>query len=109
MDMPFGITWSGRQRKSSNEKHPCDIRPVFWFINHYFVYPNLSNALQFGWLNTQEVLAWLKENKPPKLHLLVTGRDAPGKLIDMADLVTEMKSIRHPYENGVTAQPGIEF
>ncbi|MDK1081702.1 MAG: cob(I)yrinic acid a,c-diamide adenosyltransferase [Anaerolineae bacterium] len=70
-----------------------------------FTYP-----LHFGWLDVQNVLTWLKDNKPPMLHLIITGRDAPQELIDYADLVTEMKEIRHPYEEqGISAQPGIEF
>jgi len=70
-----------------------------------FTYP-----LHFEWLDTNEVVTWLKENKPPLLHLIITGRNAPQALIDFADLVTEMKEIKHPYhEQGITAQPGIEF
>jgi cob(I)alamin adenosyltransferase len=108
-----GFTWTSRDMDETIAKarHAWTVAQEKMITNEYdlilldeFTYP-----LQFGWLDTQEVLAWLKENKPPKLHLLITGRDAPGQLIDMADLVTEMKSIRHPYEDGVTAQPGIEF
>jgi len=69
-----------------------------------FTYP-----LHFGWLETQAVIAWLRANKPPELHLLITGRSAPAELIAYADLVTEMKLIKHPYEEGLKAQPGIEF
>lgn len=69
-----------------------------------FTYP-----LQFGWLETQEVLAWLGKNKPVNLHLIITGRDAPAELVEAADLATEMRSVRHPFENGINAQPGIEF
>jgi cob(I)alamin adenosyltransferase len=44
------------------------------------------------------------------LHLIITGREAPGELIEFADLVTEMKEIKHPYdEQGIPAQAGIEF
>lgn len=70
-----------------------------------FTYP-----LHFGWLDVQQVIAWLKEHKPPMLHLIITGRDAPQELIDFADLVTEMKEIKHPYEEqDIVAQAGIEF
>ncbi len=69
-----------------------------------FTYP-----LQFGWLETKEVLAWIQKNKPSLLHLIITGRDAPAELIEMADLVTEMQPIRHPFDQGIIAQPGIEF
>jgi cob(I)alamin adenosyltransferase len=66
-------------------------------------------VLHFGWLDTTEVLDWLKENKPPDLHLVITGRDAPPALIEYADLVTEMRAIKHPFDKGILAQPGIEF
>jgi len=69
-----------------------------------FTYP-----LHFGWLPTGEVIDWLRANKPADLHLLITGRSAPQELIDYADLVTEMKLVKHPYEKGLKAQPGIEF
>jgi cob(I)alamin adenosyltransferase len=69
-----------------------------------FTYP-----LYFGWLDAYEVIAWLKENKPSSLHLVITGRDALDPLIEYADLVTEMHVIKHPYDLGVKAQPGIEF
>jgi cob(I)alamin adenosyltransferase len=69
-----------------------------------FTYP-----LQYGWLDTTAVLDWLRINRPPKLHLVITGRSAPDELIREADLVTEMLLIKHPYEQGLKAQPGIEF
>ncbi len=70
-----------------------------------FTYP-----LHFGWLDVNEVITWLRENKPPMLHLIITGRNAPEELIEYADLVTEMKEIKHPYEEqNISAQPGIEF
>ena len=70
-----------------------------------FTYP-----LHYGWLDTGEVLEWIRQNKPEMLHLLITGRYAPQELIDFADLVTEMQPIKHPFEDqGIKAQPGIEF
>ena len=70
-----------------------------------FTYP-----LHFGWLDVKEVIAWLREHKPPMMHLIITGREASQELIDYADLVTEMKKIKHPYEEqGIPAQAGIEF
>jgi len=69
-----------------------------------FTYP-----LHFGWLNTGEVISWLKENKPAPLHLVITGRYAPTELIDYADLVTEMQEIKHPFTQGIKATPGIDF
>jgi cob(I)alamin adenosyltransferase len=70
-----------------------------------FTYP-----LIYGWLDTAEVIAWLKANKPARMHVIITGRDAPAELIEYADLVTEMREIKHPYQTqGVRAQLGIEY
>ncbi len=69
-----------------------------------FTYP-----LHYGWLDTAEVLDWLKVNRPPNMHLIITGRSAPEALIQAADLVTEMRLVKHPYEQGLKAQAGIEF
>jgi cob(I)alamin adenosyltransferase len=73
------------------------------------VLDEMTYAFQFGWLNITDVLQWLAENKPSNLHLVITGRGAPEQLIQRADLVTEMKLVKHPYDQGIQAQPGIEF
>ncbi|MEM7586240.1 MAG: cob(I)yrinic acid a,c-diamide adenosyltransferase [Acidobacteriota bacterium] len=70
-----------------------------------FTYP-----CHYGWLETSEVVSWLRQHKPEMLHLIITGRNAPEELIELADLVTEMREIKHPFsEQGIRAQPGIEF
>jgi cob(I)alamin adenosyltransferase len=75
------------------------------FVLDEFTYP-----LHYGWLDTNEIIAWLEANKPPMLHLIITGRFAPQPLIDYADLVTEMREIKHPLrEQGIRAQAGIEY
>jgi cob(I)alamin adenosyltransferase len=68
-----------------------------------FTYP-----LAYGWLAVDEVIAFLK-TRPERTHVIITGRDAPQDLIDYADLVTEMREIKHPFQQGLKAQPGIEF
>lgn len=73
------------------------------------VLDEMTYPFQFGWLNEDEVTGWLAANKPEKLHLVITGRDAPQKLIDMADLVSEMKAVKHPFDKGIYAQPGVEY
>ncbi|MDW8396751.1 MAG: cob(I)yrinic acid a,c-diamide adenosyltransferase [Anaerolineae bacterium] len=67
-------------------------------------------VMHFGWLDPNEVVAWLRDNKPEMLHVIITGRHAPQALVDFADLVTEMKLVKHPLrDQGILAQPGIEF
>jgi cob(I)alamin adenosyltransferase len=56
----------------------------------------------------EQVLA-LIASKPPQVHLVLTGRGAPPEIIDRADLVTEMRLIKHPFEQGIIAQRGVEF
>ena len=68
-----------------------------------FTYP-----LTFGWVDTAEVVDVLR-NRPGFQHVIVTGRDAPEALVEIADLVTEMRMIKHPYEQGVRGQQGIEW
>jgi cob(I)alamin adenosyltransferase len=69
-----------------------------------FTYPML-----YEWIDTMEALEWLRLHRPPALHLIITGRSAPEALISAADLVTEMRLIKHPYELGIQAQAGVEF
>jgi cob(I)alamin adenosyltransferase len=69
----------------------------------------INVALKLGYLDSEEVLAGL-EQKPANTHVILTGRGVPAAIIDRADLVTEMNPIKHPFrEQGVKAQPGIEF
>ena len=70
-----------------------------------FTYP-----LHYGWLDTAEVVEWIRAHKPPRMHLVITGRYAPDALIEFADLVTEMRLVKHPFaDQGIRAQPGIEY
>jgi len=68
-----------------------------------FTYP-----LAYGWLPVEEVIEFLR-GRPQRTHVIITGRDAPQELIDFADLVTEMREVKHPFQQGLKAQPGIEF
>ena len=68
-----------------------------------FTYP-----IKYGWLSVEDVIDALKR-RPAKVHVVITGRDAPQELIDFADVVTEMKEIKHPLKKGIKAQKGIEL
>lgn len=72
------------------------------------VLDEINYAVKFGLITEAEMLELL-EICPPELHLVFTGRNATEKLIDAADLVTEMTLIKHPFQKGVAAQRGIEF
>lgn len=68
----------------------------------------LNYAASFGLVSAEEVLALLAV-RPPRVHLVLTGRNALAELIERADLVTEMKEIKHPHKQGIKAQAGVEF
>lgn len=68
----------------------------------------LNIVLRYDYLPLAEVLEVLK-NRPSNKHIVVTGRNAKEELIEIADLVTEMELIKHPFRSGVKAQAGIEF
>lgn len=65
-------------------------------------------ALQYDYIRLEEVLPVLRD-RPPMQHVVITGRGGPAALLDEADLVTEMKQVKHPFRKGVKAQPGVEF
>lgn len=72
------------------------------------VFDELNIVLRYDYLDLNEVVEVLKQ-RPPKLHIVVTGRNAKPELIEAADLVTEMTEVKHPFQTGVKAQKGIEF
>jgi cob(I)alamin adenosyltransferase len=72
------------------------------------VLDELTYVINYDFVSLGEVLAVLRD-RPAHVHVVVTGRNAPDEMVEMADLVTEMKSIKHPFEKGIAAQPGIDF
>ncbi|MCG8424117.1 MAG: cob(I)yrinic acid a,c-diamide adenosyltransferase [Proteobacteria bacterium] len=68
----------------------------------------LTYAINYGFIDLEGVVTCLKE-RPGHVHVIVTGRNAPDPLLDAADLVTEMKPIKHPYDRGVPAQIGLDY
>ncbi len=69
----------------------------------------INIALRYDYLDLAEVVAFLRDEKPPMTHVVLTGRNARPELIELADLVTEMEVVKHPFRDGIKAQPGVEF
>lgn len=68
----------------------------------------VSYPLNYAWVPLSEVLDTI-ELRPPELHLVLTGRNMPAPLLEIADLVTEMREVKHHYKQGIKAQKGIEY
>jgi cob(I)alamin adenosyltransferase len=111
--MGEGFTWETQDRERDRQKAQEAWQKGLEFIRNpdcqLVLLDEINVALKLGYLDVQEVLAGLAQ-KPPATHVILTGRGAPPELIAAADLVTEMKLIKHPFrEQGIKAQPGIEF
>jgi cob(I)alamin adenosyltransferase len=112
--MGDGFTWTSRDIDETRAKalHGWATAQRQIVDGGYEIYllDEFTYLMQFGWLAAAEVVEWIAANKPPGQHLIITGRDAPEELIAAADLVTEMREIKHPFRNqGIKAQRGIEF
>jgi cob(I)alamin adenosyltransferase len=77
--------------------------------NRMVVLDEINIALRYDYLDINEVLTFLADEKPALTHVVLTGRNAKQELIDAADLVTEMTLIKHPFRSGIKGQPGVEF
>jgi cob(I)alamin adenosyltransferase len=72
------------------------------------IFDEINYAIHYGMLSADEV-AEAMSKRPERVHVILTGRNAHPKLVEMADLVTEMKEIKHPFQKGVMAQRGIDY
>ncbi|MEX6508700.1 cob(I)yrinic acid a,c-diamide adenosyltransferase [Jiella sp. M17.18] len=110
--MGDGFTWEtqDRQRDIAAAKAAWErAKAMIMDEEHDMVLLDEMNiVLRYDYLDIAEVIAFL-EQKPEKKHVIVTGRNAKDELIDLADLVTEMEMVKHPFRAGVKAQKGIEF
>lgn len=113
----FHVMGKGFTFKSENLEEDRLIAEKGWALatdalsnDTYFmvILDEFTYLLKYHFLNLNDVLTTLK-NKRKDLHVIITGRDAPEELIDISDMATEMRVIKHPLKNGIKAQKGIEF
>ena len=111
--MGEGFTWETQDRardvamaQKGWEKAKELIRdPEIQFV----LLDEINIALRYDYLDVAEVVAFLQAEKPPLTHVCLTGRNAKAELIEIADLVTEMTLVKHPFRSGIKAQKGVEF
>lgn len=73
------------------------------------VLDEINYCCGYGWLSGPEIAQFIREEKPQWMHLVLTGRNASAEVIEVADTVTEMRQIKHAFEQGLKAEQGIEF
>jgi cob(I)alamin adenosyltransferase len=107
-----GFTWDStdiaKDRKLAEEGWQLCREKILNGGYDIVILDEMTYCFQYGWLDLNEVIETLR-SRPEGQHVVITGRDAPEALIEYADLVTEMREIKHPYYAGVRAQKGIEF
>ena len=110
--MGDGFTW-----RSKDLDQTADLARAHWedckeVIAHggydVVILDEFTYPMHYGWIPLEDVIETLS-NRPEMLHVIITGRNAPEALVEFADLVTEMNVVKHPYHQGIKAQPGIEF
>ncbi len=77
--------------------------------NSMVLLDEINIALRYDYIDLKEVVDFLQNEKPPMTHVVLTGRNAKDELIEIADLVTEMELVKHPFRSGIKAQIGVEF
>ncbi len=110
--MGEGYTWETPER----ERHAAAAQAAWQAARRHLadagvglvVLDEMTYAFKYGWLALDEVLAVLRA-RPPMQHVVVTGRAAPPELIEAADTVTDMRLLRHAFQAGIKAMPGIEW
>jgi cob(I)alamin adenosyltransferase len=107
-----GFTWD-----SDNLDHDKTVAQQAWKTaadviaagkHRLVILDELTYLCTWGWIDTDAVVEAL-DNRPANVNVIVTGRDCPAEIIEIADTVTEMRKIKHAYDKGITAKKGIEY
>jgi cob(I)alamin adenosyltransferase len=107
-----GFTWD-----SDNLQEDIDLAMAAWSVaegviakgeHDLVILDELTYLCTWGWINTADVVAAIA-NRPRHVNIIVTGRDAPQELIDIADTVTEMRHVKHAYDSGILAKRGLDY
>ncbi len=110
--MGKGFTWKSedieKDIKLAREAWAFAVQTIQEANYSMIILDELTYLIKYNMVEENDILDVLK-NKPEDLHIVITGRDASAGLIGIADLVTEMKEIKHPFSKGVSAQPGFDY
>ncbi len=111
--MGEGFTWETQDKSRDIEMAQAAWEKAKELIrdpaNRMVLLDEINIALRYDYLDVDEVIAFLRDEKPEMTHVVLTGRNAKEALIEAADLVTEMELVKHPFRSGVKAQQGVEF
>lgn len=107
-----GFTWESQDldETAAKGRHAFEVATTMLISGKYdlLIFDELTYAVKYGWIEVSEVVAALK-NRNSKTNVVITGRDCPPEIVEIADTVTEMRKIKHAYDEGIKAKKGIEY
>lgn len=111
--MGEGFTWETQDKSRDIEMAQAAWAKAKELIrdpgNRMVLLDEINIALRYDYVDVTEVVAFLRDEKPPMTHVVLTGRNAKEELLELADLATEMELLKHPFRSGIKAQAGVEF
>ncbi|MGJ8582596.1 MAG: cob(I)yrinic acid a,c-diamide adenosyltransferase [Marinosulfonomonas sp.] len=111
--MGEGFTWETQDKSRDTEMAMAAWDMAKSLIrdpaNKMVLLDEINIALRYGYIPIEDVISFLSTEKPEMTHVVLTGRNAHEDLIEIADLVTEMELVKHPFRSGIKAQIGVEF
>ncbi|AVW92293.1 cob(I)yrinic acid a,c-diamide adenosyltransferase [Celeribacter baekdonensis] len=111
--MGEGFTWETQNKDRDIEMAQAAWEKAKELIrnpeNKMVLLDEINIALRYDYIDVNDVVAFLSTEKPPLTHVVLTGRNAKDELIEIADLVTEMELVKHPFRSGIKAQIGVEY
>jgi len=111
--MGEGFTWETQDKSRDIEMAAAAWEKAKELIrdpaNKMVLLDEINIALRYDYIDINDVVSFLTEEKPEMTHVVLTGRNAPEELIEVADLATEMELLKHPFRSGIKAQIGVEF
>ncbi|EMO58776.1 cob(I)yrinic acid a,c-diamide adenosyltransferase [Leptospira santarosai str. CBC1416] len=110
--MGSGFTWDSddldKDKIAAQSAWSLSCRMILKENYNIIILDELTYAFHYGWLDAEDVVRILAK-RPENVHVVITGRNCPEILTDYADLVSVIESKKHPYQNGIPAQKGIDF
>ena len=111
--MGEGFTWETQDKSRDTEMALSAWEKAKELIrddrNKMILLDEINIALRYDYIDINDVVNFLINEKPTNTHVVLTGRNAKDELIEIADLVTEMELIKHPFRSGIIAQIGVEY
>jgi cob(I)alamin adenosyltransferase len=107
-----GFTWESTDldETAAKGRHAWDVAAAKLASGDFdlLILDELTYAVKYGWVDVADVVAGVTD-RAPHTNVVITGRDAPDELVEIADTVTEMRKVKHAYDQGIKAKKGIEY